>query len=186
MNRLLTNVEFFTYGNEVMVRTADGAVATLKPQDIDLINAMCDYMSAFYPKAYEVLCDEYKQSIRNQPYFRYRIVSRFVRCNFGDLDDIPDISQSMRCNFEYVPCPLRGECRLDGIVCHPEFNHQLSPAELQVMRLVYDGLTEEVIGERLKLSPHTIHTHVRNAYARLDIHSKAEFIRYAADNSLFS
>lgn len=185
MNRVLTNIEFFTYGNEVMVRTADGSVRTLSSNDQELIDPFCEYLSTFYPKAYAALCEEYKQSALNQPYFRFRIVNRFVRCNFGDLDDVNDISSSMRCNFEYVPCPLRGECHLDRIVCHPEFSHNLSPAEMQVLRLVYDGLTEEAIGERLRLSPHTIHTHVRNAYARLDIHSKAEFIRYAADNSLF-
>lgn len=186
MNRLLTNIEFFTHGEDVMVRTADGSVQTLSPADYELVDALCEYLSTFYSKAYSALCEEYKQSALNQSYFRYRIVRRFVRCNFGGLDDVSDISASMRCNFEYVPCPLRGECRFDRIVCHPEFNHQLSPAELQVLRLVYDGLTEEAIGERLRLSPHTIHSHVRNAYARLNIHSKAEFIRYAADNSLFS
>lgn len=185
MYRVLTNIEFFTYGNEVMFRTSDGAVRTLTPEDYDLISAMCDYLATFYTKAYEALCNEYKQSALNQSYFRYRIVSRFVRCNFGDLDDIHDISHCIKCNFEYVPCPLRGECTLDRIVCHPEFNHHLSPAEMQVLRLVYNGLTEDVIGDKLRLSPHTIHTHVRNAYARLDIHSKAEFIRYAADNNLF-
>lgn len=186
MNRLLTITEFFTYENEVLVRTADGSVQPLRHTDYELISAMCEYLETFYPKAYAALCEEYKASALNQPYFRFRIVSRFVRCNFGALDNIPDITPSMRCNFEYVPCPLRGECHLDHIVCRPEFNHRLSPAELQVLRLVYDGLTEEAIGERLRLSPHTIHTHVRNAYARLDIHSKAEFIRYAADNNLFS
>lgn len=185
MSRLLINTEFFTYNNEVMIRTADGSVRTLTMQDYDLIGAMCEYLSTFYSKAYNALCEEYKQSALNQPYFRYRIVCRFVRCNFGSLDDVPDIAPSMKCNFEYVPCPLRGECHLDHVVCHPEFNHQISPAELQVLRLVYEGLREEEIGERLRLSPHTIHTHVRNAYARLDIHSKAEFVKYASENNLF-
>lgn len=64
MNRLLTNTEFFTYGNEVMVRTADGTVRTLTPQDSDLISAMCDYLATFYSKAYAALCDEYRQSAR--------------------------------------------------------------------------------------------------------------------------
>lgn len=186
MKRLLTNIEFFTYANDVMVRTSDGTVKTLSPADKELIDTFCEYLATFYTKAYSALCQEYKQSALNQSYFRYRIVNRFVRCNFGGLDDVNDISESLRCNFEYVPCPLRGECHLDRIVCHPEFNHKLSPSEMQVLRLVYEGLTEDAIGERLRLSPHTIHTHVRNAYARLDIHSKAEFIRYAADNSLFS
>lgn len=54
------------------------------------------------------------------------------------------------------------------------------------MSLVYDGLTEEEIGDRLRLSPLTIHTHVRNAYSRLGIHSKAEFVKYATQNRLFT
>ena len=185
MNRVLTNTEFFTYANEVMVRTADGSVRTLSPQDYDLISAMCDYLATFYSKAYAALCEQYKQSALNQPYFRYRIVCRFVRCNFGSLDDVPDIAPSMHCNFEYVPCPLRGECPLDQIVCHPEFNHQLSAAELQVLRLVYEGLTEEAIGDRLCLSPHTIHTHVRHAGARHHIHPKAHVRTDAAASNLF-
>lgn len=94
MNRLLTNTEFFTYDNKVMVRTADGSVRTLEPTDYDLIDSLCDYLDNFYTKAYNALCDEYKQSALNQPYFRYRIVCRFVRCNFGGLDDIPDIVPS--------------------------------------------------------------------------------------------
>lgn len=54
------------------------------------------------------------------------------------------------------------------------------------MALVYDGLSEAEIGDRLRLSPLTIHTHVRNAYSRLGLHSKAEFVKYAAKNNLFS
>ena len=41
---LLTNIEFFTYGNEVLVRTADGSVRPLEPADYDLINEMCEYL----------------------------------------------------------------------------------------------------------------------------------------------
>ncbi|MDE7180361.1 MAG: helix-turn-helix transcriptional regulator [Muribaculaceae bacterium] len=168
-----------------MIRTADGNIRKLSPDDYDFINTFCDFLSSFYPKAYAALCEEYNQSALNQPYFRFRVVSRFIRCNFAALDDVADISTSLHCNFEYVQCPMRGECRLDHVVCRPEFNHRLSRSELQVMRLVYEGLTEDEIGDRLRLSPHTIHAHVRNAYSRLNIHSKAEFIKYAADNSLF-
>lgn len=186
MNRLLTDTEFCTYGDKVMVRTGDGTVKTLDVTDYVLINAMCDLLDTFYPKAYDALCLEYKKSAGNQPYFRYRIVCRFVRCNFGALDDIPDITPDMQCRFEAIPCPLRGECRLDHIVCHPEFNHKLSPAEKQVLALVYSGMKEDAIADQLCLSPHTVHKHIRNAYARLGIHSKGEFIRYASRNNLFS
>lgn len=186
MNIVLTNAEFFTLENEVWIRTADGSMKALRETDYDIVNELADRISTFYPKAFEAMSTEYKGCALNRSYFLFRIVCRFIRCNFAALDSIPDIGSDHLCNFEYINCPLRGECKYDHIICRPEFDHQLSPAEKRVMALVYEGLTEEEIGERLRLSPLTIHTHVRNAYARLGIHSKGEFIKYAAQHHLFT
>ena len=186
MNIVLSKTEFFTFEHEVWVRKADGSMSVLRETDYNLVAQLAEYISTFYPKAYAALLSEYKGCAANLPYYRFRIVIRFIRCNFSVLDNIPDIGDDLHCTFEHVNCPLRGECRLEHTVCRPEFAHQLSPAEKRVMALVYDGFTEEEIGGRLRLSPFTVHTHVRNAYSRLGIHSKAEFIKYAAQNNLFS
>jgi pimeloyl-ACP methyl ester carboxylesterase/DNA-binding CsgD family transcriptional regulator len=45
---------------------------------------------------------------------------------------------------------------------------RLSERELQVLRLVADGLSNEEIAERLALSPHTVHRHVANVRTKLD------------------
>lgn len=186
MNRVLTNAEFFAYEDEVLIRLNDGSIRKLVESDYEIVNEMSELIGTFYPKAFDALSKEYKSCAPNQPYFRFRIVCRFVRCNFGALDHIPDVSSDSRFVFEHIRCPLRGECRFDGIICRPEFAHQLSPAEARVMALVYDGLTEDEIGARLKLSPLTVHTHVRNTYVRLGLHSKGEFIKYASSHNLFS
>lgn len=158
----------------------------LKETDYGLVKTLAEFIATFYPGAYAALSEEYKGCALNRTYFLFRIVCRFVRCNFPVLDTVPDISSDLHCTFEHVVCPLRGECRYDHVICRPEYNHQLTPSEKRVMELVYEGLTEEEIGERLRLSPLTIHTHVRNAYARLGLHSKGEFIKYAAKHNLFS
>ena len=44
----------------------------------------------------------------------------------------------------------------------------LSERELEVLRLVAEGLSNEEIAERLGLSPHTVHRHVANVRAKLD------------------
>lgn len=186
MCRVLANVEFFTFENEIWVRTADGSMKALRESDYELISSLLDRISTFYPKAYLALSDEYGVCARNQSYYRYRMVCRFIRCNFAALDNVPDIDAGLKCSFEYINCPLRGECKYDHVICQPEFDHKLSPAELRVLALVYEGLLEAAIGDRLKLSPLTVHTHVRNAYTRLGIHSKAEFMKYAMQNHLFS
>lgn len=185
MNRVLANTEFFTHENEVWIRTDDGSMRILKETDYELLNSMYDYISTFYPKAFAALTSEYKGCMRNRAYFVFRIVCRFIRCNFSALDSVHDICSDLSATFEHINCPIRCECKFDHIICRPEFEHQLSPAEKRVMALVYEGLSEEKIGERLRLSPLTVHTHIRNAYARLGIHSKAEFIKYALKHRLF-
>lgn len=186
MDRPLTNCEFFTFESEVWYRLPDRTVHELRETDYDVLDDLIEHIATFYPKAYDALCVEYKGCALNRTYFRYRIASRFIRCNFAPLDNIPDFSDSCRCSFEFVSCPLRGECRYEKIICRPEFDHKLSAAEMPVLRLWFDGLSPDDIAGRLHLSPHTIHNHIRHAYQRLNVHSRAEFVRYVSQTNLFS
>ena len=186
MYMVLTNTEFFAFEDEIWVRLADGNMFVLKESHYDIVNEFVDYIATFYQKAYQALEKEYHGCATNRSYYRFRLVCRFIRCNFAALDNIPDLDAKLHSTFEHIHCPLRGECKYDHVICRPEFDHQLSPAEKRVLALIYEGLTEEEAGARLYLSPLTIHTHIRNAYSRLGIHSKAEFIKYAAHHNLFS
>lgn len=185
MERPLTNIEFFNYENEVWYRH-DGDFCRLSESCTEIIDGMTEIISTFYPKAYAALCEQYKGCSPYKRYFRYRIVLRFVRCNFAQLDNIPDVSDTAECTFEFVPCPLRGECKLECVVCRPEFDHKLSSAELPVMRLWFQGKDVKYIADKLCLSPHTIHNHIRHAYQRTDTHTRSEFVKYAAQHNLFS
>lgn len=186
MNRLLNDIEFFTYEREVWVRYLDGSTRQLTESDTTLIDSIIDSLTAFYPKAYKALCSEYKGCTLNHRYFRFRIVSRFIRCNFAQLDNVPDFSSLSGFNFEYIQCPLRGECKHEFVICRPEFNHCLSSAELPVLRLWFEGCSVDEIANALCLSPHTVHNHIRNAYQKLGLHSRSEFVKYASSNKLFS
>lgn len=186
MNRSLTNSEFFAYEGEVWCYASDGNAKKLLEKDTEIIDELLEHISTFYPKAYEALCSEYKGCSLNRPYFRFRMATRFVRCNFAPLDNIPDFSADCSCKFEFVNCPLRGECKYEKVVCRPEFDHKLSASELPVLKLWFECYSIDEIAEKLHLSPHTIHNHIRNAYQRLDVHSKSEFVRYASQTNLFS
>jgi DNA-binding CsgD family transcriptional regulator len=52
----------------------------------------------------------------------------------------------------------------------------LSPRELQVLRLVVDGHTEDDMAERLALSPHTIHTYMNRLHEKLQSSDRARLI----------
>lgn len=49
----------------------------------------------------------------------------------------------------------------------------LTDREREVLALVAEGLTDAQIGERLVLSPHTVHRHVANARMKLGVRSRA-------------
>jgi DNA-binding CsgD family transcriptional regulator len=50
----------------------------------------------------------------------------------------------------------------------------LTDAELKVVHLIADGATNRAVAQRLHLSPHTVNTHVRNAFGKLGINSRIE------------
>jgi len=55
----------------------------------------------------------------------------------------------------------------------------LTPAELDVIRVVVAGRTNRQAAAQLFLSPHTVSSHLRHAYAKLGINSRVELVRAA-------
>jgi len=60
----------------------------------------------------------------------------------------------------------------------------LTPRELDVLRLLAQGLTSAQIAEQLILSALTVNTHVRSIYSKLGITSRSSATRYAIDHKL--
>lgn len=60
----------------------------------------------------------------------------------------------------------------------------LSPREVEVLRLVAQGLSDAEIAERLIVSPHTVHRHVANIRAKLRQPSRAAAVAQAARSGL--
>ena len=57
---------------------------------------------------------------------------------------------------------------------------ELSARELEILRLVAQGLGDAEIAERLVLSPHTVHRHVANVRTKLRLPSRTAAVAYAA------
>jgi predicted ATPase/DNA-binding CsgD family transcriptional regulator len=76
------------------------------------------------------------------------------------------------------PAPLPAASRFPG---PPSI---LSPRELEVLRLMAEGLSSREIGERLFISPRTATTHVANIFSKLDVDSRASAAAARAASSL--
>lgn len=55
--------------------------------------------------------------------------------------------------------------------------HSLTPAELRVARLVSLGLSNRAVAEELVVSPHTVDTHLRHVFTKLNVSSRVQLTR---------
>lgn len=60
----------------------------------------------------------------------------------------------------------------------------LSQRELEVLRLLADGMDSNEIAERLTIAVDTARKHIKNIYSKLDVHSRWEAIKHAEEYNL--
>ena len=56
----------------------------------------------------------------------------------------------------------------------------LTAREVEVLRLISSGLSNQAIAERLCISEHTVHRHVANTLSKLDVPSRSAAVAQAA------
>jgi len=58
-------------------------------------------------------------------------------------------------------------------------DNPLSPRENRIIRYIEEGLTYNIIAERLGISPHTVHNHIKNIYGKLHAGNRIEALNRA-------
>lgn len=67
-----------------------------------------------------------------------------------------------------------------------EKGQRLTPRELEILRLLVDGVRSEDIARRLSVSHNTVRTHIGNILAKLKVHSRLEAAAYALRHGIIS
>jgi len=60
----------------------------------------------------------------------------------------------------------------------------LTPREIEIVRMVTEGLRNKVIAERLYVSEGTVKIHLHHIYEKLKVNSRLQLARYARDEGL--
>ncbi len=60
----------------------------------------------------------------------------------------------------------------------------LTAREVEVLRLLAGGLTDQQIADKLVLSPRTVHAHISSIYSKLGVTSRSAATRYAIEHHL--
>lgn len=66
----------------------------------------------------------------------------------------------------------------------PQADYGLRNREKEILQLLVEGLTQKQIAARLYLSPHTIDGHIRNIYAKLQVHTRTGAVAKALKENL--
>lgn len=69
-------------------------------------------------------------------------------------------------------------------VTHSPLIASLTEREIEIIRLVSQGLSNKEIAEKLFISPRTADTHRTNVMKKLDLHNVAELVRFAFQNKI--
>lgn len=181
----MKNVEFYNTPESKVLFRDDKGMKELEPEDrapIDFINGK---IKSRYAEADKALDEIYRRALPNIRYRDYLKAHRFARCNFGVFDSTDDIDSEGNFVLEEVPCPLRGECKWEGIVCKPKVTTTLTKREYEIMNLVHRGFKVSEIADKLFISIFTVKQHKRNALSKFELHSTTDFILYANKNNLF-
>lgn len=181
----MEGLEFYTLNDQLWVYDEQGKHTLVEESNRELVVRLFEMLVEYWPEAFMALSKEFANSSANITYFQWLVVRRFYKCNFGKLDTTSTDINCGKVNFEKVECPLRGECKYEGIVCSPKFNTALTAMQMRVMEKIYEGLSIEQISGVLHISPNTVKNHIKASYTKLGIHDKAEFVRYATEKNLF-
>jgi DNA-binding NarL/FixJ family response regulator len=63
-------------------------------------------------------------------------------------------------------------------------DHNLSPREVDILQLLVEGLPKKIIADRLTISYHTVDSHLRKIYEKLEVHSASSAVAKALKENL--
>lgn len=96
----------------------------------------------------------------------------------GGASITPNLARRLLSKFEHVQ-------RGDQIPHKGRDKDRLSEREKEVLRLVASGYTSAEIGSRLTISAQTVNAHIKNIYSKLQVHTRAQAVSFAALRGLF-
>lgn len=183
---MLERIEFYLCPDgSINVKPFNRAMFVYDMSQRHITEEMIVTIRDLYPGAFKALSELYSKSERNKEYFEFKIVHRFIRCNFGEYDTLSyDINQVGSLNMEEVRCPLRGECLFEGVICKPTLQSKLSQREKEVAQLLSQGLCRQEVADELGISVYTVNRHIANIKARMHFKHTNQIITHFHGNDI--
>ncbi len=116
-------------------------------------------------------------------------LEQYVKCNYGACDSAPDFdSGSGETNTEWWDCGNRGSCIVEGELCRKikVGDLYITKREIDIIRLISDGLVLKQVADKLFISEHTVNTHRKNILYKIGGHSITDITNFAYQHNIKS
>jgi DNA-binding CsgD family transcriptional regulator len=106
---------------------------------------------------------------------------QYIKCNFGNFDNVPDMDEDGTIHSECWNCGRRGTCPGEGKVCGriQGPNGLLTKRETEIFFLLVDGKSHKMIGDFFGTHIQTIETQLKYMREKLGCHSSIEVMDFA-------
>lgn len=104
------------------------------------------------------------------------LINAIYAISRGDVYIHPAMTRALLKDLAPVPRPKSATSAQDT----------LTNREMDVLRLIARGYTNNQIAELLSISPRTVEGHRANLMHKLDLHSRVELVEYAEENGLLN
>jgi DNA-binding CsgD family transcriptional regulator len=112
---------------------------------------------------------------------------KYCRCCLGACNSIPDVIDGQIVHNEFWPCPDRGSCPAEGILCTKPTvgpaGAKLTRKEVEVLELIAKGLYDKEIAPKLKISAETLKVHKRHIMRKTGTNNKPELVLLALNKN---
>lgn len=145
---------------------------------IELINKIDEFMQQMFRNAWRQ-CNKIARQESNFKDHRdqkFKAVSRFVRCNFGVRDNFNLDFDGSNFAFEEVPCPLRGMCKNECVICKPEFT-ALGSRAIRDVKLILDGYDPKQIAKMTGRKLTSVNHSLAKSREKLGVDNNNKLIR---------
>ncbi len=85
---------------------------------------------------------------------------------------------------EAVEYTLSQEEQASPAASVPEYPAGLTRREVEVLRLVAQGMTNAQVAQELYVSPRTVNAHLNSVYHKLEVRSRSAATRFAVEHGL--
>lgn len=177
----MEDIEFHTSPNGKVYYSVNGGDERKLTKFCTEVHPLLSIIEERFPVCYARLVELYQVSkIKGTMNDRaFKMLERFVRCNFGEHDLLTADVEGMKLHFEEVKCPLRGGfCPDENVICKPKSVVNLSSEEARAAKLYVDGYTFTEIAKELGKNPNTIKVQLFRIKQKLGVKDCRDIIKH--------